>query len=254
MMQNQPISEQELHAFVDGELEAGRAATIAAQLATMPELAAQIAGIRADKAQIARIYGPLIDEPLPAPLLQAVARASAPQRRSAWPRRALWAVAAAAALALLGWFGQPALRGNPTDGLVAEAIAVRGGERQAAQEFTAQTLPPPDARDQILRTTLGVPLKTPNLRKAGFDLVAMGVYGDRRDRASLELVYGDARGRRFTVYLRGPTGGDGFELRQDGAARICVWQNEELSAVMVGEMSSEEILRVASLTYADLNF
>ena len=61
MIPDQPISEQELHAFVDGELDRARAAAIAAQLASWPELADRIGRIRADKERIASIYGPLID-------------------------------------------------------------------------------------------------------------------------------------------------------------------------------------------------
>ena len=252
-MPEQQISEQELHAFVDGELDASRAVAIAAELAAVPELAARVAAIRADRALIMRIYGPLADEPLPATLLDTVTRATH-RRRPPWLRRTAWAIAAAAALAVVGWFGEPLLRSNPADGLVAEAMAVRGGAQRPAEEFKAPALPPPAARDQLLRATLNVPLKTPNLGKAGFELDAIGVYGDGHARRALELSYRDGHGRRFTVYLHGPTGTDGFDLRRAGAAQVCIWQNEELSAVMVGEMSVEEILRVASLTYADLNF
>jgi len=252
-MPEQPISEQELHAFVDGELEPSREAVIAVELAAVPALAARVAAIRADKALIARVYGPLANEPLPATLLETVVRA-ANRRRPPWLRRTAWAIAAAAALAVVGWFGEPLLHSNPADSLVAEAMAVRGGERRPTEEYKAPALPPPEARDQLLRATLNMPLKTPDLGKAGFKLDAIGVYGDGHARRALELNYRDGHGRRFTVYLHGPTGTDGFDLRRAGGAQVCIWQNEELSAVMVGEMSAEEILRVASLTYADLNF
>jgi anti-sigma factor RsiW len=34
--------------------------------------------------------------------------------------------------------------------------------------------------------------------------------------------------------------------------RICIWQDEELSTVMLGEMSAGEMARVASLAYSGL--
>ena len=257
-MQEQMIPDEDLNAFIDGELDPARAADIAAALAARPVLAARVAALRADKAQIARIYGRLAEEPLPAALGEAMARTTTRQqpqvRQRGWLRPAAWAIAAAAVLAALGWFGAPLLRSAPADRLVAEAIAARDGAERPAETLTGSTLPPPAARDQLLSAALKVPVKTPNLEKAGFALDAVGIYGDPQARRALELSYRDGRGRRFTVYLHGPTGADGFELRQSGATRICIWQNADLSAVMVGEMSSEEILRVASLTYADLNF
>jgi hypothetical protein len=36
--------------------------------------------------------------------------------------------------------------------------------------------------------------------------------------------------------------------------QVCVWQNDDLSVVMLGEMPAHEMLRVATATYADLNF
>jgi hypothetical protein len=42
--------------------------------------------------------------------------------------------------------------------------------------------------------------------------------------------------------------GHAVELRERGATRICIWQNSDLSAVMIADMSSSEMLRVASLT------
>jgi hypothetical protein len=39
-----------------------------------------------------------------------------------------------------------------------------------------------------------------------------------------------------------------------GPVRICLWQDDVLASVMVGEMSSAEMLRVASLAYNGLYF
>jgi hypothetical protein len=36
--------------------------------------------------------------------------------------------------------------------------------------------------------------------------------------------------------------------------QVCIWQNDDLSVVMLGRMPAHEMLRVATATYADLNF
>jgi hypothetical protein len=35
--------------------------------------------------------------------------------------------------------------------------------------------------------------------------------------------------------------------------RICVWQNADVTAVMIGEMSMPELFRLASLAYSSLS-
>ena len=63
------------------------------------------------------------------------------------------------------------------------------------------------------------------------------------------------QGRLLTVYLHRPTGVDRYEVLPERAGkRICIVEGEELSAVMVGEMSEQEMLRTAALAYTALNF
>ncbi len=51
-----------------------------------------------------------------------------------------------------------------------------------------------------------------------------------------------------------PAGPDRFDIHRRGNTQICVWQNDDLSVVMTGDMSAREMLKVANLTYNDLNF
>ena len=69
---------------------------------------------------------------------------------------------------------------------------------------------------------------------------------------AVQLRYEDSAQRLLTVFLRPPAGPDAFEVTQRGSVRICVWQNADVTAVMTGEMSTPELLRLASLTYSSL--
>ncbi len=169
--------------------------------------------------------------------------------------RAAVAMIAAATLVIAVWLGYGLFfTGGGRDALVATALAARDGKLAPESQIAAAAVAAPDARDRIVARNLAVAVKAPDLRKAGYDLTTLSVYPDGAGRHSLQLTYHNPQGRIFTVYLTHPTGPQGFELTERGRMRICVWLNEELSAVMVGEMSSDEMLRVASLTYADLNF
>ena len=60
-----PVSEDELHAYVDGELPADRHDAVAAWLATHPDAAEQVAAWRAQSEAIRARYGAVVNEPVP---------------------------------------------------------------------------------------------------------------------------------------------------------------------------------------------
>ena len=79
------IDEAELHAHLDGELDAERCAAVESFLAAHPEEAARARSHRRHTRLIARAYGPLLERPIPARM---VATVLAPVRRQSPPRRA----------------------------------------------------------------------------------------------------------------------------------------------------------------------
>ena len=64
----QPVTEDELHAYVDGELTADRRAAIEAWLAAHADDAAKVAAWRAQAEAIRARYGAVAQEPVPARL------------------------------------------------------------------------------------------------------------------------------------------------------------------------------------------
>src|SRR5215813_10611504 len=63
---NSPVTEDELHAYVDGELAADRRVAVEAWLASHPEDAARVAQWRAQADAIRARFGMLASEPVPA--------------------------------------------------------------------------------------------------------------------------------------------------------------------------------------------
>jgi anti-sigma factor RsiW len=251
-MEKTILSEEELHAFIDGELDDARAEAVAAAIAASPELSERVEHFVLDKDMIARAYGPLIDLPVPDSLRQAVTGARPPARRTPvrfWP--AAMALAAAIVAAVIAY---PMLSNLGGDPLVTEAFAVRDGEVHAERQYAGTEIASAATRDQLVETALSVPVKVPNLEKAGYTLTAITAYPDRGGHHALQLSYRDRNGVLFTMYMRQTAGGDRFELSRRNDVQVCVWQNDDLSVVMLGRMSAHEMLRVATATYADLNF
>src|SRR5690242_14499288 len=108
-----PPSEQDLQDYVDGRLDAGQQAEIAAYLAENPETAARIERYRAHIAGMHALYDSILTEPIP-PGMQALLQRAAARRRR--PHLALAAAALAGALiagiALLRWGGAAPVEGK----------------------------------------------------------------------------------------------------------------------------------------------
>lgn len=243
----------ELHAFIDGELDARRSAAVARRIADDPALAGRVAHYRADQARLAALFGPLVDQPLPQGLVRAV-ETSHVRHRPRRPLRRWGALAALAASLACAWLIGTHFPTGDADRMIDDALAARAGTLAPARQFTTGALGSATERDRLLQDALASPVKLPDLGKAGYELAGIQLYQEVPDRSAVQLSYRDGADHLFTIYLHRATGPDRFELRARGPARICVWENEDIGAVMVGEMSSQEMLRVASLTYADLNF
>jgi anti-sigma factor RsiW len=246
-------TDQDLHAFIDGELDDARATQVAVAIAGSAELSARVDGFIADRDMIARIYGPLIEQPVPAALIRAAAgeRRPIPMRS---PMRFLPAAMALAAALVIAVISYPTLSNLGGDPLVAEAIAVRAGQVHADRQFVDTEVASAATRDRLVQTALSVPVKVPSLEKAGYTLIGITAYPDRGGRQALQLSYRDRDGALFTMYMRQTGGGDRFELSRKKGMQVCVWQNDNLSVVMLGTMPAHEMLRVATATYADLDF
>src|SRR5262245_23280620 len=121
---DQPVTEEEFHAYVDGELAPERREAVENWLATHSDDMARVGAWRAQAEAIRSRYGTVASEPVPARF--DVARLT----RRTWPWKS---IAAAAALAFLiggsaGWFGHEVwsedanLERSPFQQFTAEAV------------------------------------------------------------------------------------------------------------------------------------
>lgn len=241
------ITDEELHAYIDGELDPLRAADVAVLIQYRPELQARVAAFRSDKALLTQAYGPLIEQPMPAHW-QAMIDGRRSGGRRILARRAMFAAAASAAVAFAGWSTYSRLRNDADDAIIAEAISARGDAIAGASGAPERR----ENADRMLKTALGLQIKTPDMAKLGFELTSVRVYAGVPGGNAVRVDYRDAQARMFTVYLRHTTSGERFDMLKRGSVRVCIWQDEVLSAVMLAEVSAGEMLRLASLAYDGL--
>ncbi|MDZ4251851.1 MAG: anti-sigma factor, partial [Sulfuritalea sp.] len=201
---NAPISEDDLHAWADGQLDPTRLMQVETWLAAHPERRAQAEEWRAQSARLHRTYDRVLDEAVPARLIPA-ANAS-PYWANALDARKLAAVAWLGLGAVMGFF----LRGEtaPAPG---PGLAVNSLPRQAA---IAHAVFVPEVRHPVevgadqeahlvgwLSKRLGAPLQPPHLEEVGYRLVGGRLLpGDSGEVA--QFMYEDAERKRLTLYVR----------------------------------------------------
>jgi anti-sigma factor RsiW len=248
MTATDPVREEELHAFIDGELPVDRARTVAAALQADPSLAARVAAFEADKAALAAAFRPIAQQAVPAAWIARIERAaSAPVRRSAG-RRVLWAVALAACVVLVLGRAEQLDRGPPDGPILAQAEAARQDRILAVTRLTGAALADAPSRDAMLADAVGLKLRAPDLARMGWRLEAIDIYAK-----AAALRYRTGSGGTLTLFVRPSAGAPRFDLLSSGSMRVCIWQDEVVGAVMMGDMSAGQMMRVAGAAYAALN-
>ncbi|MBI4755486.1 MAG: anti-sigma factor [Betaproteobacteria bacterium] len=250
-----PIREADLHALADGRLESLRRAEVEAWLALRPEEQARVAAWRVQNATLARAYGAVLEEPVPARLLEA---ARPPRRSSRWALAA--AVAGLGLGAVAGFVARGVVESQPQPPapvaalphVAAVAHAVYAPEVRHPVEVGA------DQEAHLaawLSKRLGATLRPPRLGEAGFDLVGGRLLpGDTGPVA--QFMYQNARGQRLTLYVRrdAPDSGQtAFRHAQEGSVGVFWWIDGGMGYALSGELPRDELLRLANVAYHQLN-
>jgi len=251
-MSEAPITETDLQAYADGRLEPKRRMAVEAWLAARPEEAERVADYRRLAKELRTIYDPVIAEPLPSQFVRA---------RSRWRRHVLaagWMLVAFLVGALAGWELQS--RSTP----VADA-----GAAMARRAAIAHVTYSPEVRHPVevgadqeahliawLSKRLGAPLRAPQLDEVGYSLVGGRLLpGDTGPVA--DFMYQTQKGARITLYIRTEVAGNretAFRYAEEGKVRVFYWVDRKMGyAVSSGDISKDELLKVANTVYQQLN-
>ena len=245
MNSGQPISDADLHAYVDGQLSVGRMLEVEAHLKTHIEDARKVTAWSMQKNQLRMLFDPVQDEPMPE-RLEHVARArpiaTAPSaversRRAessygeSSPNRWYHRVAASVMIAVLGgavgWFLRGSMPGEVTLSskapLVVEPQAPQAAASVLVSDFArraavAHAVYTPDQRravevdaeheDQLvtwLSKRMGTPMRAPHLQSLGYTLEGGRLLPGGTGPVA-QFMYRDERGERMTLYVSDEVG------------------------------------------------
>jgi anti-sigma factor RsiW len=193
------IEESDLHAFLDGELDAVREAKVRAFLMDNPEAHERLALYAEQQLALTAVAQGQGWPALPAPLVAGLERNL---RRGLWRQR-LSRVAAMLLLLAMGWGANDLLRRPVFASLPDYAQQAVDAHEIFANDPTRPVEIPGTRPEEIRRwlsSKLGERVAVPDLRRLGLTLVGARVLGTD-DGATGQLLYEDAIGRRMTLSL-----------------------------------------------------
>ena len=285
-----PVTEAELHAFVDGHLPAERKGEIEAYLAARLQEAQRVEAYRAQKRELHALFDPVLDERPPQRLL-----AAARPRTAAPTPWYLQRLAAGLAIALVsgatGWGlrgGLPATGGDDAGRMAAMAPADRGATLVAAGGFpqraaVAHAVYSPDARrpvevdaaheDQLvawLSKRMGAPMKPPHLQALGYTLEGGRLLPGGQGPVA-QFMYRNGLGSKLTLYVSndvadlGSAAGPGgvsrpgaknadtaFRFAQQGAVNVFYWVDGPFGYALSSDADRGVLAQVSAEVYRQL--
>ena len=248
-MSPRPITEDDLHAYVDRVLESERQAEVADYLREHPDVAKRVAAFTGQRELLRTALAPIAEEPLPPELnLSRII-----ENRARRPSVARWAMAAMLLLSiggLGGWAARSALEVTP-GGLVAlaqEATAsynVYAPDRVRPVEVRAS-----DSAQlvQWVSDRLHRPVKVPDLTTSGYRLMGGRLVATSHGPAAM-FMYDDDRGSRIVMLTRPMSSADHdapMTPRSQGNVGGFAWADDGVGYSLVGQAASESLRPIAN--------
>ena len=253
-----PVTEDELHAYVDGELPADRQDAVTAWLSAHPEQAAQVSAWRAQADAIRARYGAVASGPVPDRLkLDRVMQLGQTRISRSWKAMA----AAAAIVAFLaggtaGWVAPGAHKGATSsfDTITADALEAY---RLYVVEVRHPVEVPGNERPhmtQWLTKRLGYQQHIPDLESLGLKLIGGRLLPGPTGAAAAFYMYEGASGERFTIYSAPATSPEtALRYKQGDRFSAFYWVDDRHAYVVSGPADQDRLRQVTRAAWEQID-
>ena len=246
------VTEDELNAYVDGELPAGRRGAVETWLMTHPDDAAKVAAWRAQADLIRARYGAVADEKPPQRLdINRLMR----RRTGAFAAIAASLIAAFIVGGAAGWMVHGVKAATPSD-LTRFTSDALDAYRLYTVEVRHPVEVPGDQRPHLvewLSKRVGSPLRAPELDKVGLKLVG-GRLLPGPTGATAFFMYEGPSGERFTLYC-GHTNDRETALRYTTGDQNAAyyWVDQNFAYVLSGPAEHDKLRDIAQAAYEQID-
>ena len=243
-MTDRPISEDDLHAYIDGRLDDARSAEVSAYLEKHPEVAGRFASYASQRDILRSALDPVAEEPVPTRLN--ISHMLAGRRQN---RMSAWRLAAAAVVLLFaggsaGWAVRAGLD-QPTEGVL--ALADEASQTYAA--FASDSIRPVEVRaDRLVELVdwaterMGRKPMLPDLGKSGYRLMGGRIVATPHG-PGLMLMYDDDRGSRLVMLTRPMTVDLNRKMtpHTEDDVEGWAWSMDGMGYSLVGSLPSDQL-------------
>jgi anti-sigma factor RsiW len=246
-MNHRPITEDDLHAYVDRVLEPERQAEVASYLAEHPDVARRVSAFSDQRNLLRAALAPIADEPLPPELNLSRMIESRRRRLPVW-----WAVAAMLMLSL-GGVGGWVIRGS----LQASPVGLAALAQEAADSYKVYA--PDRVRPVEMRATdsaqlvqwvsnrLKQPVTLPDLTGSGYRLMGGRLIATSHGPAAM-FMYDDDRGDRLVVLTRPMKSEQSAPMAPHSGGDVSgfAWADGGMGYSLVGQAAAEALKPIAN--------
>lgn len=271
-----PVTEADLHAYVDRQLPSARRLQVEHYLHEHPEERARVEDWQQQNARLRDMLAPVMDEPLPMGLPLRAAHSAMPWRSLAAgllvaviSAGAAWSVrgavdAKAIQLAIAGRPAAPTPESAQPQLLPASGTALSGFAQRAA---IAHGVYSPDVRrpveigaeqEQALVTWLtkrtGANVRPPALQALGYHLMGGRLLPGGSGPVA-QFMYESGSGLRLTLYVTSEVALQNdaqFRFGQEGPVNVFYWVENHLGYAIAAEADRTELMRVSQAVYQHL--
>ena len=248
------ISEVDLHAYIDGQLDPQRNIEITRFLDAHPDTAEKVFACAQINNGLHQLYDGVLSEPVPQRLLDA--------GNTGRSRRGLFQVAAMLAILSLGYMGGWFARDwigpitQPKTVLTDNAFAAHAVYTPEVRHPVEVTSEEEKHLTGWLSKRLGTRIKAPQLSRLGYQLLGGRLLADEEGEPAAQFMYQDVQGNRLTLYLRRKDAAEhntAFQYAQQDDIRGFYWIDGDLGYVLIGKVDRSVISEIAHLVYEELN-
>lgn len=272
-MVRQAISDNDLHAYVDGCLDPERRLTVEAWLAQDTEAVSRIAHYRSQNEALHDLFDPVLTEPMPPGMTELGERLQGRLpgndnrfggRPWTWMRTPMARMAAAIALIVAagtagyGLHDQPAPAPQQQKSAGLQTFAEEAVQAHAF--YTSEGRSPVEmgaddrgALDSWVSQRLGRTIFGPDLSAVGYHLIG-GRLLPTATGAGAQYMYENDQKRRLTLFVGTPHAGQeaAFSFVQQGDVAMFYWLEGSLGYALIGKLSRDELMEITKAVYREL--
>lgn len=250
MNRPETVTDFELHAYVDGELDPQRRVQVEAWLVQHPDVAQKVRAYQQIQDQLHQRFDSVLTEADDVPGMSGL---RSERRQPVDYVRAAVVAGLMLVSGLTGWVLHPEKSAETVS--VAQADLVQPATF-AHRVYSTETSRPVEiaapqqaSLDRWVSQRMHTNLSAPDLQAEGLAFIG-GRLLPSTNRMAAQYMYEDGQGQRVTLYVRriaDPGSGDGFQYAEKDGLHVFYWMRKDMGYAVIGEQPASRLIAIASL-------